>query len=413
MLSAPDDLVKLAVALGIGMLIGADRERTKGTGAGRGAAGVRTFMLLALVGALADRVGDVGILVAGAFVCLLVLASYRRSQATDPGLTTEVAMLVTFFLGILTMRATPVAAALAVLVAVVLASKSRLHHLIREALTEQDAHDLLLLLAAAFVVMPLLPDRAIDPWSAINPRKIWALVVAVMAVSTAGYVALRAFESRLGLALAGLAGGFVSSLATISAMAMRARNLPEQSAAFASAGLASNFGTIVQLGVVIGMLSPGLLKQAAWPLAASGTVALIAAAIASLRAMPPPDGQGALAGKRPFEPRHVLGFVLVLTAIMLLAAIARHWLGEASLPWVLAASGLVDVHSSAASAAQLAASGHVQPHTAMLAIFAALASNSLAKCVASAFNGGKRYALEVVPGIVLMVAAFAAAMAIT
>jgi len=322
-------------------------------------------------------------------------------------------MLVTFFLGILTMRATPVAAALAVLVAVVLASKSRLHHLIREALTEQDAHDLLLLLAAAFVVMPLLPDRAIDPWSAINPRKIWALVVAVMAVSTAGYVALRAFESRLGLALAGLAGGFVSSLATISAMAMRARNLPEQSAAFASAGLASNFGTIVQLGVVIGMLSPGLLKQAAWPLAASGTVALIAAAIASLRAAPPPDGQGALAGKRPFEPRHVLGFVLVLTAIMLLAAIARHWLGEASLPWVLAASGLVDVHSSAASAAQLAASGHVQPHTAMLAIFAALASNSLAKCVASAFNGGKRYALEVVPGIVLMVAAFAAAMAIT
>ena len=407
MLSAPDDLVKLAVALGIGMLIGADRERTKGAGPGRGAAGVRTFMLLALVGALADRVGDIGILVAGAFVCLLVVASYRRSQATDPGLTTEVAMLVTFFLGILTMRSTQVAAALAVLVAVVLASKSRLHHLIREALTEQDAHDLLLLLAAAFVVMPLLPDRTIDPWSAINPRKIWALVVAVMAVSTAGYVALRAFGSRLGLALAGLAGGFVSSLATISAMAQRARTMPEQSAAFASAGLASNFGTIVQLAVVIGMLSPGLLRLAAWPLAASGTVALIAAAIASLRVAPPPDGQAALAGKRPFEPKHVLGFVVILTAIMLLAAIARHWLGEASLPWVLAASGLVDVHSSAASAAQLAASGHVQPHTAMLAIFAALASNSLAKCVASVFGGGMRYALEVVPGIVLMVLAFA------
>jgi len=407
MLSAPDDLVKLAVALGIGMLIGADRERTKGAGPGRGAAGVRTFMLLALVGALADRVGDIGILVAGVFVCLLVVASYRRSQATDPGLTTEVAMLVTFFLGILTMRSTQVAAALAVLVAVVLASKSRLHHLIREALTEQDAHDLLLLLAAAFVVMPLLPDRTIDPWGAINPRKIWALVVAVMAVSTAGYVALRAFGSRLGLALAGLAGGFVSSLATISAMAQRARTMPEQSAAFASAGLASNFGTIVQLAVVIGMLSPGLLKLAAWPLAASGAVALIAAAIASLRVAPPPDGQAALAGKRPFEPKHVLGFVVILTAIMLLAAIARHWLGEASLPWVLAASGLVDVHSSAASAAQLAASGHVQPHTAMLAIFAALASNSLAKCVASVFGGGMRYALEVVPGIVLMVLAFA------
>ena len=140
---------------------------------------------------------------------------------------------------------------------------------------------------------------------------------------------------------------------------------------------------------------------------------ICAAAIASLRVAPPPDGQAALAGKRPFEPKHVLGFVVILTAIMLLAAIARHWLGEASLPWVLAASGLVDVHSSAASAAQLAASGHVQPHTAMLAIFAALASNSLAKCVASVLGGGIRYALEVVPGIVLMVLAFAVTAVVT
>lgn len=413
MLSGFDDLAKLAVALGIGLLIGTDRERTKGSGPGRGAAGVRTFMLLALMGALANQVGELGILVVGVFVGLLIVASYRRSEATDPGLTTEVAMLATFLLGILAMRTTSLAAALGVLVAAVLASKSRLHHFIRDALTEQEAHDLLVLLAAAFVIMPLLPDRTIDPWSALNPHKMWALVVAVMAVSTIGYVALRAFGSRLGLALAGLAGGFVSSLATISAMGQRAKLLPGQSAAFASAALASNFGTIAQLAVVLGMLSPSLLKRAAWPLAAAGTVALIAAAIASLRAGSPPNGRESLAGKRPFEPKHVVAFVAVLSTIMLLAAIARHWLGESSLPWIMAVSGLVDVHSSAASAAQLSASGHVDENTAMLAILAALASNSAAKCVVCGTNGGLRYSLQVVPGVVLMVLAFAVTMMLT
>lgn len=409
----PEALVEFGVALGIGLMLGVERERNKGTGPGRAAAGVRTFMLFALAGALADWIGAAGILVAGAFVCLLVFASYRRSPAEDPGLTTEIAMLVTFFLGILAMRATPLAAALGVLVALVLASKSRLHRFVTEALSAQELHDVLLLLAAAFVVMPLLPDGPIDPWAAINPRRLWILVVAVMAVSSLGYVALRAFDSRFGLLLAGAAGGFVSSTATIAAMGDRAKATPGHVAAFAGAGLASNVATIVQLAVVIAALSPALLKKAAWPLVAAGSVALIAALVVGLRAFSSPIKQQELAGKRPFEPRHVLGFVAIVATVMLVAAIIRSQLGEASLPWVLAASGLADAHAAAASAAQSLASGQVQSETALLAILAALASNSLAKCVVAMVKGGKGYALMVLPGIVLMVAAFAITMAFT
>ena len=279
----PDDILGLGVALGVGLLIGIERERAKGTGPRRAAAGVRTFMLLGLVGALAHLVGEIGTLVAGIFVTLAMLASYRRSQAADPGLTTEMAMLVTFFLGVLAMQAMPIAAGLGVVVALVLASKSTLHRFTRQVLSAQELHDLLLLTAAAFVVLPLLPDRTIDPWDAINPRKLWLLVVAVMAVSSAGYVALRAFGSRLGLALAGLAGGFVSSTATIAAMADRAKASPESSASFASAGLVSNVGTIIQLTIVLAALSPELLTHAAWPLAAAGVVAVGAAVVASWR----------------------------------------------------------------------------------------------------------------------------------
>lgn len=408
-----DDILGLGIALGIGLLIGVERERAKGTGSGRAAAGVRTFMLLGLAGALAHLVGAVGVLVAGIFVTLAMLASYRRSQAADPGLTTEVAMLLTFFLGVLAMWNTPLAAGLGVVVALVLASKSRLHRFTRQVLSAQELHDLLVLAAAAFVVLPLLPDRTIDPWDAINPRKLWLLVVAVMAVSSAGYVALHAFGSRLGLALAGLAGGFVSSTATIAAMADRARAAPESSPSFASAGLISNVGTIIQLTIVIAMLSPELLRLAAWPLAMAGMVAAGAALVASWRAFSSPSDGRALAGKRPFEPMRVLAFVAILATIVLLAAIARHWLGAGSLPWVLAASGLADVHAAAASAGQLVATRQVGADQALVAVLAALASNSLVKCVVAAVKGGRHYAMRMIPGIVLMVVAFAVTMGLT
>ena len=109
----------------------------------------------------------------------------------------------------------------------------------------------------------------------------------------------------------------------------------------------------------------------------------------------------------------MLAFVAILAAIVLLAAIARHWLGAGSLPWVLAASGLADVHAAAASAAQLVATGQVTADQALVAVLAALATNSLMKCVVAALKGGRHYALRVIPGIVLMVVAFAATMGLT
>lgn len=403
----PEDITGLGIALGIGLLIGLDRERAKGTGPQRAAAGVRTFMQIGLVGAVSHLVGEIALLVAGAFVALAILASYRRSRSHDPGLTTEVAMLVTFLLGVLAMSDTPLAAGLGVVVALVLAGKSRLHRFARQALTAQEMHDVLLLAAAAFVVLPLLPDRTIDPWDAINPRKLWLLVVAVMAVSTAGYVALHAFGSRLGLAFAGLAGGFVSSTATIAAMANRSREAPLSSAAFASAAMVSNVGTIIQLTIVLAMLSPELLRLAAQPLMAAGAVTVMASLAANARVKAAPGDGHQLAGKRPFEPRHVLGFVAVLGSIVLLAALARHWLGAASLPWVLAASGLADVHAAAASAAQLVASRQLDSGPALIGVTAALASNSLVKCVVATVQGGSSFAMRLIPGIVLMVVAFA------
>ena len=407
------ELIGYAVALSIGLLIGIERERAKGTGSGRAPAGVRTFLLIALCGAIAYQMGAIGTAVAGALMATLIVVSYRRTRETDPGLTTEVAMLVTFLLGMMAMRDAAMAGGLGTVVVLALASKSRLHRFTRQALSEKDLHDAIVLIAAAFVILPMLPDHPIDPWGAINPRKLWILVVAVMSVSSAAYIALRAFGARLGLALAGLAGGFVSSTATIAAMAGRARAAPELTAAFASAGLLSNVGTVVQLAIVVGALSPALLGLIRAPLLAAGLVAVAFAAVSSWRSFGASqagfsaDGN-ALDPGRPFEAGHVLGFAALIATIMLISAMARTMLGQGSLPWVLAASGLADVHAAAASAAQLVQTQKMQADAAVLAINAALAANSLMKLTVAWLRGGRRFAARLAPGVVLMVVAFAA-----
>jgi uncharacterized membrane protein (DUF4010 family) len=401
-----DELRGLAVALGIGLLVGVERERRKSEEPEPGAAGVRTFALIALAGALSEHLGGVAVAIAGGFTALAALASYRLSQARDPGLTTEVAMLVVFLLGVLAMREIALAAGLAVAVALLLSMKSRVHRFVRHVLTEQELHDALLLAAAGIIVLPLLPDRAIDPWQVLNLRKLWLLAVLIMAINAAGHVALRAFGARTGLLLAGLAGGFASSAATIASMGAMSKKDPRLAMACAGAGVVSNVSTIVQLAVISAALAPALL-QALWPpLAAAGGAIVLFAFIATRAARNLAIDDPGIAG-RAFEPRHVLVFIAIVALVMVLSAAMLAWLGDAGFAATLALSGLADVHAAAASAAQLVALGRITPQAAVPGVALALATNSATKLVLALITGGRAYALRLLPGIVAMVAAFA------
>lgn len=403
-----EPLGNLAVAIGIGLLVGIERERRIGEDEAQVAAGVRTFALVGLAGALAERIGGAGLVVAGVFVALAALASYRASRMQDPGLTSEVAMLVVFLLGVLAMREAALAAGLGVAVALLLASKSRVHRFAREQLTAQELRDGLLLAAAAAIVLPLLPDRTIDPWGVLNLRKLWLLVVIVMAINAAGHVALRAFGARTGLLLAGLAGGFASSTATIAGMGARARRNPELAAACAGAGVLSNVSTVIQLGVIAGMLSPPLLR-ALWPaLLAAGAVIALFAVFAARAARAARGREDGLVG-RAFEPRHAVLFVAMVAGVLLLSAAMLAWLGDAALEWTLAASGLADVHAAAASAAQLAASQRIDVAVAVHGVALAFAANSLVKLGMAFASGGRAYGLRILPGVAGMALAFGGA----
>ncbi len=406
----PANLFGLGVAFAIGLLIGIERERSKGEGASRGAAGVRTFILIALAGAIAEQIGGASIAVGAAFVALAALAGYRRTQENDPGLTTEVAMLVTFLLGVLAMRMLPLAAGLGAAVALVLASKSRLHRFTVHTLTEQELHDALLLVASAVIVLPLLPDRTIDPWLALNPRKLWTLVVIVMAINAAGYIALRALGPKTGLSLAGFAGGFVSSTATIAAFGDRSRTAPQLLQSCVSAALFSNIATIVQLAIVIGALSPSLLRHLAPSLGAAAIAATVAAVISRRRTVTAYGSANEIVLGRPFEPKHALTYVVIVSAILLLSSIVHAWLGDAGLAVAAGLAGFADVHAAAASLAQLTLSGKITVADAALPVLIAVVANSSAKLGMAWLRGGRSFALRLLPGVMLIIAAFAAAM---
>lgn len=410
---AAADVGGLAVALGVGLLIGVERERRKGDGSERGSAGLRTFALVALAGALAAMLGNVALAVGGAFTVLAALAAWRRGAGADPGLTTEFAMLVVFLLGVLAMRDPALAAGTGVLVALLLATKTRLHRFVREVLTEQELHDALLLAAAATIVLPLLPDQTVDPWRVLNPRKLWLLAVIVMAINAVGHVALRLLGTRWGLLAAGLAGGFASSTATTAAMGAVARRDPALAMTAACAGAVSSISTVVQLAVVTAVVSPALLARIAAPLVAAGVAILLFSTSAIWRDRVGADAARARIAGRAFEPRHALLFMAVVAAVLLLAAAARRGLGDAGLAAALALSGFADVHAAAVSAGQLVDAGQVPLPLAAFALALAFATNTLAKVLVAFAVGGRQYALRLLPGLVLMVAAFAVTLALT
>jgi uncharacterized membrane protein (DUF4010 family) len=405
----PESLAAFLVALGAGLLIGVERERRKGDGDTRGAAGVRTFVILALLGATAGTAGLpwlTAVLGAG-----VVALAYWRSAAADPGLTTEVAMLATFGMGVLATQDAGLAAALGVLIALLLAARSRLHAFARGGLTDQELYDAILLAGAALIVLPLLPDRALDPFGAINPRLVWRLTVIVMLVNAAGYVALRALGPRWGLPLAGLFGGFVSSVATIAAMGRRSREDPDQLRGALAGAALSSVGTVLQLALVIGATSFTILGRLAIPLLAMGIVAVATGVLLSRRPAVAGGSTRPPAG-RAFDPRQALLFTAILATMLLAVSALERLFGARGVIGGAVAGGFLDTHSAAASVTALAASGAVSADAASVAVAMAISANTATKLWVAAAGGGARYFNRLAPGLVAMILALWAGLAL-
>lgn len=393
-----------AIALGIGLLIGVERERRNRRRLLSKTAGVRTFAIVSLLGAVAMHLGG-GLLLGFAVAGLGgVLLAHARGAGGSQELATQAALLLTLALGGLCLRDAALASGLAVTVTVLLAAQSCLHRFVRRVLSAEELVDALILAAAALVVMPLLPDAYIGPFDPVNLRTIWKFTLLVMAVSAAGHIALRVFGPRIGLPLAGIASGFISSTLTIGVMGQRATADPALRAPAVAGAVLSSVSTTLLMATVLGAISPAVLRTLMIPLVCSGAAALGYGLLFLFRVMRQTDCTSIVTG-RPFRLRTAGILALMAAGVLLGTAALNSWMGSRGIAIGALLGGLIDTHAAAASVATLVAAGMISPEQCVVPVLAAMSANALSKAIFAAVSGGFVFAAQVVPGLLLMVTA--------
>ncbi|WP_028080458.1 MgtC/SapB family protein [Solimonas soli] len=397
------------ISLGIGLLIGLERER-----AAAGSAGLRSFALAALSGTtaawLASESGSLWLLPAALLgIVALWLAGDLRdpSRARDPGITTGVALLLCFLLGaMLAYHATYLAVAIAVVVTLLLYFKAELHGLTHR-LTREELLSFLQFAVLAFVLLPLLPDRGYGPFAALNPARIGLIAVLVCAINLAGYAALRLFDGERAVALTGLLGGLVSSTATTLALSRQTRSGAAPPALAALGVLLANLTVLLRLGAVSAFVAPAILPQL--------LPALLGAAAAGLlvplwiwRRLPPQQPKMSMAVENPAEIKTALGFALLFSVVLVLTAAAHHWFGARGVYVVAAISGLTDLDAITLSTLQMFSGAQLQASAVVAVVLIAFAANLVFKLGLVLGIGGVAPARSVAAGYLLGVAGLCA-----
>lgn len=384
-----------AFALLIGALIGLEREKRQALERDRSIGGIRTFILFAQAGATAawlSRAFEAPWIfaAAGLGVAAIVVAGYVvqvRSGAASPGLTTEIAALVTFALGGVCLAGQPgLAVGLGIVTSAVLAWKQPIHGLI-ERIGTDDLYAGLKLAIASFVILPLLPREAIDPWGALKPYELWLLVVLISGLSLVGYVSVRWLGPGRGTALTGLFGGLVSSTAVTLTFARRSRQEATGAAVLASGLLLAWAVMFARVVIEVLAVHAPLVGRLAAPVAAMGAATIGAAAwLYFSRADESRDTAVDVPLKNPFSLRSAMSFALFFAAVLLVVALARKYLPAQGLYAVAVLAGLTDVDAITMSMAAYAREGG-EASTAVGAIVLAVLTNTIVKAsMAAAFG---------------------------
>jgi len=407
-----------AIALFIGALMGVEREKRiaeKGFGVG----GLRTFVLLAEAGAVAawltTELNTPWVFPAVlAAVSAMVLGGYllqARSHPDAVGLTTEVAAVVTFLLGGVTLFGhREIAVALGILNSALLAYRTPLHTLVGR-IGQEDLYAALKLLIATFIVLPLLPDRTIDPWGAVNPYKAWWLVILISGLSLLGYVAMRWLGPDRGTAATGLFGGLVSSTAVSLSFARESRDAAAASrgAGPLAAGVALAWAVMfVRVLVAIAVVHRPLLKDLAAPMGAMLAVCLAAAAMLMRGGRKDGAAGRDVPLKNPFSLQSAIKFAAFFTAVLLVVRAVQSVAPGRGVYAVAALAGLTDVDAITLSMAQMARDAGML-HAAAVAIVIAVVANTIVKCGIVVALGSRPLKTRVAALTVFLLAVAAAA----
>jgi uncharacterized membrane protein (DUF4010 family) len=356
-------LQDLAIALGLGLLVGLQREWVDSR-----LAGIRTFPIIGILGVLAgDLATSLGpwVVPAGllAVAALIVMGNVAklRTGAPDPGLTTEIAILVMYLLGAaLSADYTTEVLVAGGTVAVLLHWKRPLHDLV-DKIGEADAQAIFRLSLIALVILPVLPNRSFGPYQVLNPFNIWLMVVLIVGISMGAYIAYKLLGTRSGSLVSGLMGGLISSTATTVSLSRRSRTASIESSAAVVIVIASAV-VFVRVLFEIALVAPAVLGSTALPLAVMLATMIGMSAVLCRRSL------GVLAGptdeaEPPSELSAAIVFGVLYAAVLLGVAFAKAEFGQTGMYVVAALSGLTDMDAITLSTSQLMRTDQLGPET--------------------------------------------------
>ena len=395
-------------SVAIGLLVGLERERHP-----EAKAGIRTFALISLAGALCamlgEKAGSAWVLVAGLLACAGgVLSAYRADgdESWDSGTTTVVASVVTYGLGAATWYGfEDLAVALAIVVTVLLHFKAQIEGF-SVRLTAKDVASLLQFAVLSLVILPVVPNEGFGPYGAFNPYHLWLMVVLISAVSLAGYLAFRLAGGRAPALLLGAMGGLVSSTATTLVYARGAKGRPELENTAATVILLANLVVFVRIAVLTAVVAPALLPVLA-PVLAAGLAATLPVAWVTWKRHQAEAGFASPELTNPTDLKVALGFGVAYAAILVAGAWLNDVAGARGLYGLAFASGLTDVDAISLSAMRLFGDASIPAGTAAMAIVVAILSNVIVKAGIAFVAGGAALGRRCLAGFGAMAAALA------
>jgi len=402
------------VAICLGALVGLERQVAQHESGGeKDFPGVRTFAFTALLGALSVLVANAVhplmavALFAAAAVLLVLRYRFDTERNSDPGYTTEVASLCTFSAGALAQSGEGLVATVVTIVMVVLLRGKRALHRASDLLSPTDMEALIRFLVITGIVLPLLPDTAIDPgYGVLRPRDVWRMVVLISGLSFVGYVLMRVRAGRASQVLSGLLAGLVSSTAATLAYARAGRAIANARTFEALIALAASTA-FVRMAVMLAIAAPELARRVALPLGAMCGVGLV---LAFARHRPDEATPGRQELENPLTMRVAITFAAIYAAVTLLLAAARETFGDAGVFGVSAVAALAGADAPALSLARLSVDGRLPLDTAALAVVVVAIGTTLGKIGILLVVGREPFARRVAVTLLAVAATGAAAL---
>jgi uncharacterized membrane protein (DUF4010 family) len=401
LITPPQDGLEAALRLGIGALLGLAvgiERQWSGHASGPTArfAGLRTFLILGLGGAVAGVLSAAGrsveaaTLLAGgvALVVAAFVVTMRRPHAEVDG-TTEAAALVVLGLALLAgMGQLALASGGIAVVVLVLGEKRRLHGLV-ERVGAVELQAAARFAVMALVILPVLPTTPLPFGAEISPRGLWLLVLLFSAINFGGYLARRAVGPDRGYAVAGLLGGLVSSTLVTLQFSRRSRAEPEHAAALALGTVAACTVLPARLLAVLAVLS-ATVAQAALPYLVPP---ILVGALLLLLALRRTRASGETEVTADGSPLHVLGSIkmagLFWVALVAIEALQSRY-GATGVYGSAILLGLTDMDALTVAMARMGGNGALAA-TAALGVAIGILSNTAFKLTLGLVLGSGAY----------------------